>query len=84
MEQPTNLRKSFRMYLPTPLAATAPATPQSPRILPTVAIKARLVPEKEDSITGIIRKVTNKLPNMITLASYSPMPSDALISSSNG
>ena len=25
MEQPTNLRKSFRMYLPTPLAATAPA-----------------------------------------------------------
>lgn len=41
MEQPTNLRKSFRMYLPTPLAATAPATPQSPRILPTIAIKAR-------------------------------------------
>ena len=41
MEQPTNLRKSVRMYLPTPLAATAPATPQSQRILPTVAIKAR-------------------------------------------
>lgn len=31
----------WRMYLPTPLAATAPATPQSQRILPTVAIKAR-------------------------------------------
>ena len=29
MEQPTNLRKSFRMYLPTPLAAMAPAKAKS-------------------------------------------------------